>query len=202
MNDARRKRNLRKANGSPPGEPVRVGMEEGNGSAKRFAVPLGIAAAVLLLLLVNPWVEVSDDFRPWISYLFWIIAIALLVVLYMMARSDPESGTVEIEGPAFARFLFSNSRAGIFWLPIRLFLGFEWLEAGWHKLTGEGWVDGGVRARRLLGERGRRSRRQAGSPADQLRVVPRLPQLPDRRPPRDLVRLAHHASASWRSASA
>jgi thiosulfate dehydrogenase [quinone] large subunit len=113
-------------------------------TAKRFAVPLGIAAAVLLLLLVNPWVEVSDDYRPWISYLFWIIAIALLVVLYMVARSDPESGTVEIEGPAFVRFLFSNSRAGLVWLPIRLFLGFSWLEAGWHKLTGEGWVDGGA----------------------------------------------------------
>ena len=26
-----------------------------------------------------------------------------------------------IEGPAFARFLFNNSRAGLFWLPIRLF---------------------------------------------------------------------------------
>ena len=112
-------------------------------SARGAAVPLGIVAAVLLVLLVNPWVEVSSDFRPWISYLFWIVAIALLVVLYMVARSDPGSDTVEIEGPAFARFLFNNSRAGIFWLPIRLFLGFEWLEAGWHKLTGTGWMDGG-----------------------------------------------------------
>ena len=68
-------------------------------SAKRFAVPLGIAAAVLLLLLVNPWVEVSDDYRPWISYLFWIIAIALLVVLYMVARSDPDSGNGRGRGP-------------------------------------------------------------------------------------------------------
>jgi len=112
-------------------------------SAKRFAVPLGIAAAVLLVLLVNPWVEVSKDFRPWISYLFWIVAIVLLVILYMTARSDPDSDAVEIEGPAFARFLFNNSRAGLVWLPIRLFLGFEWLEAGWHKLTGTGWIDGG-----------------------------------------------------------
>ena len=68
-------------------------------SAKRFVVPLGIAAAVLLVLLVNPWVEVSADFRPWISYLFWIIGIALLVVLYMIARSDPDSGNGRDRGP-------------------------------------------------------------------------------------------------------
>ena len=112
-------------------------------SARNAAVPLGIVAAILLTVLVNPWVEVSKDVRPWISYLFWIVAIGLLIVLYMVARGDSDSDKVEIEGPAFARFLFNNSRAGMFWLPIRLFLGFEWLEAGWHKLTGPGWVDGG-----------------------------------------------------------
>ncbi|HEX7472751.1 MAG TPA: DoxX family membrane protein, partial [Candidatus Limnocylindrales bacterium] len=41
------------------------------------------------------------------------------------------------------RYLFSNTRAGLFWLPIRIFISFEWIEAGWHKLTGTGWVDGG-----------------------------------------------------------
>ncbi len=50
---------------------------------------------------------------------------------------------MEIEGPPFARFLFGNSRAGLVWLPIRLFLGFAWLEAGIHKATGTGWLDGG-----------------------------------------------------------
>jgi len=69
--------------------------------------------------------------------------IVLLVLLFMM-RKDPGGETVEIEGPAFTRFLFSNSRAGLFWLPVRLFLGFAWLEAGWHKATSPGWLDGGT----------------------------------------------------------
>jgi thiosulfate dehydrogenase [quinone] large subunit len=112
-------------------------------SARNAAVPLGIAAAALLLLLVNPWVELSDDFRPIVSLVFWLIAIALVVVLYIVARADPESDAVHIESPAFTRFLFENSRAGLVWLPIRLFVGFAWLEAGWHKLTGGGWIDGG-----------------------------------------------------------
>ena len=59
-----------------------------------------------------------------------------------MERKQPGGETVEIEGPAFTRFLFSNSKAGLFWLPIRLFLGFSWLDAGWHKFTDEAWMDG------------------------------------------------------------
>jgi len=66
----------------------------------------------------------------------------LMVVLFQL-RKEPGGETVNIEGPAFTRFLFGNTNAGLFWLPIRLFVGFEWLEAGWHKLTGTGWVDGG-----------------------------------------------------------
>ncbi len=77
------------------------------------------------------------------TVVFWVSFIALLVVLFEM-RKDPGGETVEIEGPAFTRFLFGNTRAGLFWLPIRLFVGFSWLEAGYHKLSGTGWMDGGA----------------------------------------------------------
>jgi thiosulfate dehydrogenase [quinone] large subunit len=94
--------------------------------------------------MVNPWVAVPEGLSTIVTVGFWVLAIALVVVLYMDARRDPEADEVEIEGPAFTRFLFANSRAGLVWLPIRLFLGFEWLEAGWHKATGTGWLDGGA----------------------------------------------------------
>jgi thiosulfate dehydrogenase [quinone] large subunit len=77
-----------------------------------------------------------------VTVAFWVAFIVLLVALFE-DRKNPESEEVEIEGPAFTRFLFTNSRAGLFWLPIRLFIGFSWLEAGVHKLTGTGWIDGG-----------------------------------------------------------
>ena len=108
------------------------------------ATALGVIAALLLAWLVNPWVAVPDGLNQIVTVAFWVSAIALIVVLYIDARRDPDSDQVEIEGPGFARFLFGNSRAGLFWLPIRLFLGFSWLEAGWHKFTGEGWMDGGA----------------------------------------------------------
>ena len=68
----------------------------------------------------------------------------MVLVLLFEDRNAPEASSVDVEGPAFTRYLFSNTRAGLIWLPIRLFLGFEWLVAGWDKLTGHGWVDGGA----------------------------------------------------------
>jgi thiosulfate dehydrogenase [quinone] large subunit len=113
---------------------------------RTLSTAVGILAAVVLLWMVNPWVEVPADFRPIVTVVFWVLAIALLVMLYLDARQDPESDHVEIEGPGFARFLFNNRRAGLFWLPIRLFVGFSWLESGWGKFTSEGnaWLGGGA----------------------------------------------------------
>jgi thiosulfate dehydrogenase [quinone] large subunit len=110
---------------------------------RRLAVPIGAIAALLLFYLVNPWVQLEGTVKQAVTVAFWILFIVLLLALFE-ARKDPEASDVEVTGPAFARFLFNNPRAGLLWLPIRLFVGFEWLEAGWHKATGGGWLDGGA----------------------------------------------------------
>jgi thiosulfate dehydrogenase (quinone) large subunit len=106
-------------------------------------------AAVAALILV--WLQLPPDWpisRPEgelntaLTIAFWVLSI-LVVLLLFNDRKEPQAGDVEVEGPRFARYLFSNTRAGLFWLPIRLFLGFSWLVSGWGKLTGEGWMDGG-----------------------------------------------------------
>ena len=111
---------------------------------RSVAAVAGAVATLLLFWMVNPWVEVPDAIGGIVAATFWVLAIILVITLYLDARQDPESGKVEIEGPAFVRFLTSNSRAGLVWLPVRLFLGFAWLEAGWHKFSGTGWMDGGA----------------------------------------------------------
>ena len=110
---------------------------------RTLAKVVGAISAVLLFYAANPWVEPPEGIvHDLVIYGFWATFIVLLVILFQ-ERNQPGGETIEIEGPAFTRFLFSNSRAGLFWLPIRLFVGFAWLEAGWHKLTGGGWIDGG-----------------------------------------------------------
>ncbi|HEX5465357.1 MAG TPA: DoxX family protein [Candidatus Limnocylindrales bacterium] len=41
----------------------------------------------------------------------------------------------ELQEPAVARFLFADTRAAWLWLVVRLYLGYEWLVAGWEKAT-------------------------------------------------------------------
>jgi thiosulfate dehydrogenase [quinone] large subunit len=116
-------------------------------ATRRSVSVLGAIAAVVLLWMENPWFrpeDVSPDLRTATTVAFWLLFIAVVVLMFQDRKNVASSDEVQIEGPAFTRYLFSNKAAGLFWLPIRLFLGFSWVDAGWHKLTGGGWItDGG-----------------------------------------------------------
>ena len=43
----------------------------------------------------------------------------------------------------FARFLFGDTRMAWFWLVVRLFLGYQWLDAASHKLVDPKWTQTG-----------------------------------------------------------
>ena len=60
-----------------------------------------------------------------------------------ISKSTDERGNVIIEDPPLARFLFSNTAFSVVWLLVRLWLGYQWLEAGLHKVTDPKWVSGG-----------------------------------------------------------
>jgi thiosulfate dehydrogenase [quinone] large subunit len=122
---------------------------------RRYVAWLAIAAAAIVLYLTAPLgtvglgsLEPSKDVFTILSIVFWILAVVIFIVL-LADRNAPGATTVEIEGPGISRFLFANSRAGLLWLPVRLFVGFTFLEAGLHKLfpdgkpVGAGWLDGG-----------------------------------------------------------
>src|SRR5438552_13627123 len=49
--------------------------------------------------------------------------------------------TVHIEEPKVACFLFTPPAAAAIWLVARIWLGYQWLHAGWEKITGteSGW---------------------------------------------------------------
>jgi thiosulfate dehydrogenase [quinone] large subunit len=112
---------------------------------RRYVTGLGIVAAIVLFWMENPWFRPEDigkDVRTIATIAFWVLFIAVVVLMFS-GRNSAGATEVQVEGPAFARYLFSNTQAGLFWLPIRLFLGFSWIEASWHKISGGGWLDGG-----------------------------------------------------------
>lgn len=48
-----------------------------------------------------------------------------------------------IEDPPLAKFLFSDVRMSWVWLILRVWLGYQWLEAGLHKFSDPKWVQTG-----------------------------------------------------------
>ena len=48
-----------------------------------------------------------------------------------------------IQDPPVARWLFSNVRAAWLWLPLRIWLGYRWIDASLHKIDNPAWVSTG-----------------------------------------------------------
>lgn len=121
---------------------------------RKWATPLGIVAAALVLWMEVPIEEIrpealgGDGLRSIVTVAFWILAIVVVALLFS-DRKSADAEVVEVEGPAFTRFLFSNTRAGLFWLPIRLFLGFTWIESSLGKISNpdNAWLGGGAALR-------------------------------------------------------
>jgi thiosulfate dehydrogenase (quinone) large subunit len=53
-----------------------------------------------------------------------------------MASQSSARGATYIEEPPLARWLFGSSTSAWIWLVARVWLGWEWLQAGWGKLFG------------------------------------------------------------------
>jgi len=89
---------------------------------------------------------------PLVTYL--LIGVIVLVGWYQ-ARSLPEEGVSlsqpgtsltpgQVDDPVSWRLLLGNVFFALFWLPVRFFVGRDWLAAGWHKVVDPEWTQSGV----------------------------------------------------------
>src|SRR5258708_39686894 len=51
-------------------------------------------------------------------------------------KSIRPKAVIQIPEPPIAKFLFADTRMAWVWLIVRLYVGYEWVTAGWEKLTG------------------------------------------------------------------
>jgi thiosulfate dehydrogenase (quinone) large subunit len=51
---------------------------------------------------------------------------------------------IQIPEPKFSRFFFSDTRISWLWLAARLYVGYEWIMAGWGKFTNPAWIGSGA----------------------------------------------------------
>ena len=61
------------------------------------------------------------------------------------------TGNSAIEDPPIARFLFGNTLVAWAWLPLRVWLGWSWLESGWGKFNNPDWINTGVALKNYWG---------------------------------------------------
>ncbi|MEZ4562462.1 MAG: hypothetical protein R2853_06960 [Thermomicrobiales bacterium] len=123
-----------------------------------------ITAASVVLFVVLNWLFADGMFgmplwnaEEWISSpIITYVMIALIILAgWRQATSLPAQGITmrlgggevtpgQVEDPLIWRLLLGNVFVALFWIPIRFFVGREWLTAGLHKITDPGWMDGGA----------------------------------------------------------
>ena len=97
-----------------------------------------------------------DDHEFTASYLWTYLFLGLIVGAGLLqARRLPADGLVlrpdtvtttpgQVEDPAPWKLLLGNTFFALIWLPVRFFVGQEWLAAGEHKVRDSAWMDGGT----------------------------------------------------------
>jgi len=61
--------------------------------------------------------------------------------MFKIEKVTDDKGHVLIQDPPIARFLFQNTIMGWFWLAVRLYVGYDFITAGWHKFNTPAWVN-------------------------------------------------------------
>src|SRR5215210_138176 len=128
---------------------------------QRTWILTAISVAVFVLL---SWIFADGLFRgplwnaedwvssPLITYL--LIGVIVLAGWYQASRLPAggvplqgETGAMpagQVADPVGWRLLLGNVYLALFWLPVRFFVGRDWLSAGWHKVTDPEWTQSGA----------------------------------------------------------
>lgn len=64
----------------------------------------------------------------------------VLEMIFMTIKDELRGKNIIIPENPVSNFLFNNTRSGLLWLVIRLYLGYAWLNAGWRKVNSDNWV--------------------------------------------------------------
>ncbi|HVL24354.1 MAG TPA: hypothetical protein VM450_09715 [Thermomicrobiales bacterium] len=123
-------------------------------------VGLTIAFADGLWNLNNFWYSptTADDPTKYIFGGTWVTYVLLIATVGLGLFQAQRLGDVQVdvtpntdaevdgqvEDPTFWKLLVGNTWYAILWLPLRFFVGQEWLSAGEHKVRSDAWMDGGA----------------------------------------------------------
>jgi thiosulfate dehydrogenase (quinone) large subunit len=124
-----------------------------------------LTAISVILFLVLAWAFAdglfsldnlfSGDYYSEYTIITYILLALIVLAGVLQANRLPEDGVNTLaatetrtpgqtDDPAVWKMLMGNVYWSIFWMPIRFFVGLQWLQAGEHKLRDDAWMDGGT----------------------------------------------------------
>lgn len=128
---------------------------------KNRVYALTTASAALFVLLT--WIFADDQFSGtfWDSHAItessvwtYVMVAAIVVAGLNQAAQTPVSGVPvnvsrdvspgQVDDPVAWKLLLGSTYWALIWLPIRFFVGREWLAAGEHKVRDDAWMSGGT----------------------------------------------------------
>lgn len=113
-------------------------------SRKAVAAVAALVGGYLLYLSANPESGVGTAFWSFVAGLALFVGVAaLLLRFYAPGREEVSPDEVEVREWKVSRFLRFAREAAPLYLGLRLFLAYEWIEAGWHKVTDPAWTGTG-----------------------------------------------------------
>src|SRR3984893_17271033 len=62
--------------------------------------------------------------------------------MFKVEKVIDAKGQTLIQDPPIARFFFQSTVAAWLWVAVRLYVGYDFLVAGWHKFNTPAWMDG------------------------------------------------------------
>jgi thiosulfate dehydrogenase [quinone] large subunit len=114
-------------------------------------VVLNWAFADGLFALDDLWT--SETYSSSTIFTYLMLAAIVLAGVYQAQSIAPDetiagpapapAGPGQTDDPAVWKLIMGNVYFALLWLPIRFFIGREWLSAGEHKLRDSAWMDGG-----------------------------------------------------------
>ena len=119
-----------------------------------FAAALYVALAIAFADGLFTGTFFDSDAVTGSTWLSYVLLAAIIIGGVTQARRLPDEGVTvgtrkgetsegQVEDPAGWKLLLGNTYLAILWMPIRFFVGQEWLSAGEHKVRDGAWMDGG-----------------------------------------------------------
>jgi thiosulfate dehydrogenase (quinone) large subunit len=120
-------------------------------SSRTAALRLGVAVAAiagiwtLIHIILGLAGVTADDFWGYALLILFVIALIVAFVQYAQERSALQaSGASErFPEPSISRFFTASEGSSSLWFVVRMYVGAEWLLAGWEKVTSPAWGGSG-----------------------------------------------------------